>query len=125
MSRFTNSDRDRVSQFAYGARASGRASFHRLKSGAPVSEPEGARAGRAIYRWVFMRRSRRSGLNIIFGLNIIWRVCDGRAGMSLPQLPLIENKHRCGHQRIGRRMSRDRLSESIGADRKNPVGRAG
>ena len=45
--------------------------------------------------------------------------------MSLPELPLIENKHRCGYQRIGRRMSRNGLSEFIGADRKNSVDRAG
>jgi hypothetical protein len=33
-----------------------------------------------IYRWCFMRGSSRSGLNIIFGLNIIWRVVAPAGG---------------------------------------------
>jgi len=82
-------------------------------------------AGSAIYRWFFKRRSSRSGLDIIRGLDIIWRRADGRAGVSLPELPLIENEHGGDHQRIRSRMSRDGFSEFIRTDRKNPVGRAG
>jgi hypothetical protein len=79
----------------------------------------------AIYFGFFKRRSSRSGLNIIFGLNIIWRADDVRAEVSLPQLPLIENEHCDDQQRIRGRMSRDGFSEFVGADRKKPVGRTG
>ena len=111
MSRFTHSGRDGVSQITYG----GPSSRSEL---VPSSNEIKRDLSLVFYAWLEPKRFEHN-------LRLEHNLARGRAGGWLPQLPLIENKHGDGQQRIRSRVSRDSLSEFIGADRKNPVGRAG